>query len=187
MIASPSIGGDSLRRLLPGVGIDSADLLYYPYREIPGSGLEAAFSQPVPDLDGYRPPASAMTVLSESDASPDQLMPPARDGDGGAGQEKSTIVYHPFFRVRTSDRGIGETILVDAVSGLPVGRARTASNPVRTPSATFVEALIALSLLSGAAFSVARLAGASLQGGLEASMIACIAGCALYIRLRVLR
>lgn len=187
MISSPSIGEDSLRRLLPGVGIDAVDLVYYPFREIPGAGLEAAFSQPVPDLEGYRPPSGAMTVLSENDASPEQLMPPAGESAENPGSEASTIVYHPFFRVRTADRGIPETLFVDAVSGLPVGGARAASNPVRLPSASFVEALIALSLLSGAVFAAARLAGAGLQGGLEASLVACIAGCALYIRFRILR
>lgn len=186
MISSPSIGEDALSRLLPGVGIDSVDLLYFPYREIPGAGLEAAFSQPVPDLEGYRPPSAAMTVLSGNDASPDQLMPPAGGGED-TGDRASTIVFHPFFRVSTSDRGIAETLFVDAVSGLPVGRALSASNPVRPPSATFVEALVALSLLSGAAFAVARLAGAGLQGGLETSLAASIAGCALHIRFRILR
>lgn len=187
MISSPSTGEDSLRRLLPGVGIDAVELVYFPYREIPGAGLEAAFSQPVPDLEGYRPPSAAMTVLSENDASPDQLMPPARDDGEGSVNGSSTIVYHPFFRVRTMDRGIAETIHVDAVSGLRVGGARAASNPVRLPSATFVEALVALSMLSGTAFAAARLLGAGLQGGLEISLAACVLGCALYIRFRVLR
>lgn len=187
MISSPSIGEDSLRRLLPGVGIDAVELVYFPYREIPGASLEAAFSQPVPDLEGYRPPSASMTVLSENDASPDQLMPPAVEGVDDSVPDTSTIVYHPFFRVRTSDRGIPETLFVDAVSGLPVGGARAASNPVTLPSASFIEALIALSLLSGAVFAVARLAGAGLQGGLEASMIASMAGCAIHIRYRILR
>lgn len=180
MISAPTVGEDSIAAAHSDMKLDSVEMVFFPYLETPGRGLEAFFSQPVPELDGYSPPSSSMKVLSPDDASPDQLIPP-RDG-----QTPGTIVFHPFFKVSVSNRGFPEVFLVDAVSGLPPARTRGVRSAVPRPSRSFVEVLVPLLVISAAAFLLAGLAGAGIQDRLAASVAASLLGGGLLLRYRIL-
>ncbi len=181
MIASPVISADSLPRILPLMEPGNTRLSFFPYMQKPDGSLEPCFAQPVPQLDGYRPPSSSISVLSPEDAGPDQLMPPAEEASG-------TIVFHPFFQVTSNTRGLPETILVDAITGMAVGSNGMDAVPaVPPPSRSFIEILVPQALLAAAIFALSRLAGADGQGGFSASVVACTIGCLLLIRFRILR
>lgn len=181
MLASPVVTADSLPRILPLMEPGNARLSFFPYIQKRDGLLEPCFAQPVSQLDGYRPPSSSVCVLSSGDAGPDQLMPPAEGASG-------TIVFHPFFQVTTTARGLPETVLVDAVTGLVVGSNGMDTPPaVPTPSRSFIEVLVLQALVAMAVFTLSRLAGADGQGGFTASAVACVVGCLLLIRFRILR
>ena len=181
MIASPVVHADSLSRIIPAVEPGNARLLYFPYIEKQDGSLEPCFAQPVPQLDGYRPPSSSISVLSPEDAGPDQLIPPAEEASGA-------IVFHPFFEATTTLRGLPEMILVDAVTGTAIGCSGMDAAPaVPPPSRSFIEILVLQAVLASAVFILSRLAGADGQGGFSASIIACMVGCFLLVRFRILR
>lgn len=181
MLAAPVVTADSLPRILPLMEPGNSRLYFFPYIQKRDGSLEPCFAQPVPQLDGYRPPSSSVSVLSSDDASPDQLMPPAEEASG-------TIVFHPFFQVTTTMRGLPETVLVDAVTGLLVGSNGMDTPPAMpAPSRSFIEVLVLQALAAAAIFTLSRLAGADGQGGFTASAFACVVGCLLLIRFRILR
>jgi hypothetical protein len=116
-----SVSDEYVRRLFPPGMVLSLKLLYFPYIET-GSGssrdLVPCFSQPWQELDSYRPPDGDRVVFDESMAEPGEIMPFDRDMLDRA---EGRLVLHPFFVVMLKLPGYSEGMLVDGVSGNPLG------------------------------------------------------------------
>ncbi len=178
--ALPVLSEEMVRRRFPQGAVKAMRLLYFPYLEVSGV-LQPFFSQPRPELESHRPPASARNLLSSCDIDPDDLIPVSGVPEG------SRIVYHPFREVRLQASGFDEILLVDAVSGAIPGRRPSLASEAPPPSRSFFGSLTVAFPAAVAATALAIAAGARPWDVLAASIAAALLSGGAYLYLKVLR
>ena len=172
----PAVSEEHARRLFPSKAVFEIELRYFPYAD-GERGPVPVFSQPFPELDGYRPPSGDRKVFSAEMVDPDQIVPADDDALAGQSLGRGSTVLHPFYLVMLAMEGFNQGVLVDGVSGKTVGPSPLqAEYRPEVPSRSFLLALLLGFPAAAAAYWLLGAAGA--QGGARAftSLLAAVGG-----------
>jgi len=118
----PSVTEEDVRRLFPPNSIESVTLKYFPYFDPEGHSadhdLKPCFNQPWQELETYSPPDGDRRIFDQDMGEPDEFIPFDRDM---LDDQPGTVVFHPFYILMLRLEGYNEGLLVDGVTGRPVG------------------------------------------------------------------
>ena len=118
----PAVTEEDVRRLFPPGMVESVSLKYFPYFDPEGHpadhDLTPCFNQPWQELETYSPPDGDRRIFDQDMGDPDEFIPFDRDM---LDDEPGKVVFHPFYILMLRLEGYNEGLLVDAVSGHPVG------------------------------------------------------------------